>query len=393
MVWNSITTFAVFVICLMIGDVVGTKTKGILASTFLAMVLFLIGLWTGILPTNFLETAGITRTITTFALLMIIIQAGSSISIKQLISQWRTCVVALGAVAGICLLTFTVGSLAIGWERALAATPALAGGAAAATVMSNAALEIGREDASALAFMVVFTQGLVGFPIMSNLARGEIKKSLAGYRAGEIENNPLVQAAQNPPKKLIPTVPDKYNTPKMVFAKIAVIAVLGNLCSNLTNGAVNQLVFCLIFAVIATQIGFLDRNCLGAAKSAGIIGIFMYGNTVYGMIGTSFQDFLALLLPLVTILVIGIIGLALGSIVIGKLVKYSWRKSFIIGLCCLCGYPFTEMVIQEGARVNSNNDKEYEFICNTMAPDVVIGGIVAVTITSILIAGVFVNWL
>ncbi len=392
MLSNFIVCLAIFVICQAIGDFVGMKTKGILSSVFVATLLYLIGIWTGVLPAEFLETAGISKTITNFALMMVIVAAGTSISIRMLLKQWKTCLICLATIVCVIAACFTLGALLVGRENAIAATPAVAGGMAGATVIGNAAVEKGFPNAAALAYMVVFAQGLIGFPIMSNIARGEMKRRLKDYRNGIVEYK-IDEASAGSSKKLIPQIPKKYNTPPVILARVLIVAAIGVLLSQLTNGKVHQLVWCLVLSVVLTSIGFLDEDSLTKAKASGLVSIFMVGNIVYGLVGTPFSEFVKLLLPLLLILVVGVIGIAVGSIVMGLILKVSWRNAILMGICCLCGYPFTVMVIEEGARVNAQNDDEYNYLTKTLVPDVTVAGIVSVTVCSILIAGIFVGLL
>ena len=80
-----------------------------------------------------------------------------------------------------------------------------------------------------------------------------------------------MQAAAAGRKKLIPALPDKYNTPNAIIAKVILVALLSVWVSSLFHDAINKLVWCLIFGVLCKELGFLDEDALGKAHATGIV--------------------------------------------------------------------------------------------------------------------------
>lgn len=388
MVWNNLVIcFGIFVIVQGVGDIVGVKTRGVLSGLFVAVLIFLVGFWTNIIPASFIETAGISQGFTMMALVVMVISASSNISLQVLKRQWKTCIIAVVAVAFIVLFCLTIGRAILGETFAVVSAAPIAGGMSAAVIMADAAIAAGQDKAAALAYMIFFAQSIIGYPILSNLARGEMKRRVADYRNGTIEYH-ITDRAEAGRKKWIPAIPSKYNTSAVILGKVFVIAILGTLLSNATNGKVHQLVWCLLLTIVAVSIGFIEPDCVKKANCFGLISIIMVGTVVYGLRSTTPQEFLSLLGPLVIILVVGIVGLVVGSVIIGKLLKVNWRTSIIISWGCLCGFPFNIMTIEESARINSETPEEYDYLTKSMVPDATVGAIVSVTICSILVAGI-----
>lgn len=57
----------------------------------------------------------------------------------------------------------------------------------------------------------------------------------------------------NKEKKSIFKVPDKYNSPNFIIAKLAVVALIASKLSALSGGKVNTLVICLILGILARR--------------------------------------------------------------------------------------------------------------------------------------------
>ncbi len=82
---------------------------------------------------------------------LLITHMGTLLSVRELMSQWRTVTIAMLGILGIIALTMTIGSAIFGYETAVIATPPLTGGIVAAIVMSEAAGNLGLENLAVLA--------------------------------------------------------------------------------------------------------------------------------------------------------------------------------------------------------------------------------------------------
>ncbi len=124
------------------------------------------------------------------------------------------------------------------------------------------------------ATLVMCAQGFVGYPVASLCLKSEAKRIKAQLDRGELKvdvSAGAAQAAAAGRKKLIPALPDKYNTPNAILAKVILVALLSVWVSSLFNDAINKLVWCLIFGVLCKELGFLDEDALGKAHATGIV--------------------------------------------------------------------------------------------------------------------------
>ena len=93
--------------------------------------------------------------------------------------------------------------------------------------------------------------------------------------------------------------------------------------------------------------------------------------------------------PLVGIIIIGVIGMAILTIVFGRMLGYSKEMAFAIGLTALYGFPPNYILTDEASKALAENEAEKKFLMDEMLPKMLVGGFTTVTIASVIIAGIF----
>lgn len=288
----------------------------------------------------------------------------------------------------------------VGKEYVIAGLPPLTGGIVAATMMNQAALEKGLTSAAVLAIAMYVCQGFAGYPLTAIMLKKEGKKLLADFRSGkasieskvkidESAGNVAVKEVEK--KTLIPPVPEKYLTTGLILAKLTFSAYLANRLSLITG--LNQAVWALILGIILTEIGFLEKDSLNKAKSYGFLMFVLMVYVFSGLKDATPEILMGALGPMVLIIVIGVSGMAVTSMIAGKLLGISWNMAFAVSLTALYGFPPNYILTEECVKALAENPKEHEFLMSKMLPMMIVGGFITVTITSVIIAGVFVNLL
>ena len=112
---------------LFIGDVVSIKTRAWVPSVFICAALFLIGFWT-IFPKNIVEVAGIPTPAAILLMYLLIVNMGTLLSVKELIRQWKTVVIALAGIVGICIAVYLAGIALFDMNHIVVSIPPMAGG-------------------------------------------------------------------------------------------------------------------------------------------------------------------------------------------------------------------------------------------------------------------------
>ncbi|MDL2298249.1 hypothetical protein LJC40_03750 [Synergistaceae bacterium OttesenSCG-928-D05] len=399
--------FFIFLI-LAIGDVVSAKTKAFVPSVFVAAALFVAGYWSNFLPLDIVEKTGLGNPLATVAMYVIIVHMGTMMSIRELISEWKTVAIAAAGLAGMIAMLLTVGAAVIGWEAVVIGTPPLSGGIVAAIMMTEAAAAKGLVGLSVLATVIYVMQGFVGYPLTAWCLKFEGKRLLAIYHEGGEELAKLSSSKEQEKmekKKMIPPMPEKYQTTFTHLAVIGAVAYVSDMLAKyiklgLTSidpsyaaYALHPLVICLIVGCIAAELGIIERRPLNKAGSFGFIMATIMA-FIMGMLNRSTPEMMMEITgPLAGIIVIGVIGLVVGAAVAGKIFGYQRYMAIALALTALYGFPPNYILTDEAAKALAGNNEEYDFLMGQMLPKMLVGGFITVTITSVILAGVFINML
>lgn len=385
---------AITVLCIIygIGDFVSAKTKSIFSMLFVSSVILLVGFWVG-LPKTIFDDA-LVLGIGGIMIAFLITHMGTLMSFKDLKEQWKTVVISLGAVAGIGIFLFLVGPYIIGREYAIAAAPPISGGVVAAMIMGEAAKAKGLESLAVFSTLIVVVQGFVGYPVASILLNREARRVIDIYRNNLVSkesiglNEVASTSEEKKTKKLIPPLPKEFQTSFILLAKLGIVAVIGFKLAALTNNFVNKFVMCLIVGIIGREIGFLEEDIMTKANALGLAMVFLVSNIFANLTQATPEMLIEILWPLVASLVLGLIGITIASLLIGKLLGYSKEMAISIGVSALFGFPGTFIISNEVANAVGENEKEKQAILNEILPKMLVSGFMTVTISSVILAGI-----
>lgn len=382
---------------LYIGDIVATRTKAWIPSVFVCAVLFLIGYWT-FFPKDIVSIAGIGPVVATMLMYLLITNMGTLLSLKELKNQWKAIVISLAGIVGIIAILFTIGALLFDLKTMIVAVPPLVGGVVAALVMSEGASAAGLEDLAVFAIVIYVIQGFAGYPITSIVLKREAKRLLKEHHQGNLQSVTEVeedneQSSEQP--KLFRKIPAKYNTEYFKFFRLALVGLLayGTSTALAPVVTVNALVLCLVFGVLASTFGFLERQPLQKANGFGfaIMGLMLF--IFDGLKQASPEMLMRIIVPLVVSIVLAVIGMYIFSFIAGKVLKVSPNLAFAVSLTALYGFPADYILTNEVVKSSTADQKEREMLLSHMLPPMLVGGFISVTITSVILAGIFVNWL
>ncbi|MDW7667956.1 MAG: hypothetical protein SCJ93_03965 [Bacillota bacterium] len=393
---SLLMAFSIVLIVLSIGDVVSAKTKAFIPSVFVAALLFLFGFWT-FFPEDIVALAGFQTPVVYLSMYLLITHMGTLLSVRELAAQWRTIAIALIGIVGIISLTMTVGATVFGFEAAVTATPPLTGGIVAAIIMSEAATEMGLESLAVLAIITYVMQGFLGYPLTSIMLKKEGNRLIDKFRKGEmkLENKEEKAELEGKKKKLFPKLPEEYQTTYVILTKLGLTAwaavVVGGALEPLIG--ISPFVWCLIFGVIAQELGFVEQRPLNLSGSFGFLITILMAFVFAGLARATPTMLVELALPLVGIIFLGVTGMAILSMILGRFLGYTKEMAFAVALTALYGFPPNYILTEEGAKAIAKNQEEKDFLMDQMLPQMLVGGFTTVTIASVIIAGIFVNFL
>lgn len=402
--YNFMLAFVICGIVYFIGEAVSNLTKAWVPSVFVTAAVMLVGYWT-IFPTTLVSDSMLIPFGSTVGIYLLITHMGTVISVKQLVAQWKTIVVCLAGLAGMCALCLGILPGIIGRDFVIAGLPPLTGGIVAATTMMNAANEKGLTEAAVFAITMYCVQGFAGYPLTAVCLQLEGKKLLKGYRSGELKiegaadgvdavNGKLEDGtAKAAKKKLLPPVPANWNSTVVMLMKLGFVGwlatQLGSIVIPVINMKISGAVYALILGIIFTTIGFLDENVLNKGNSYGIImfALMMY---VFDGLKDCTPDMLASIIgPMILLIVVGVIGMVILCFIASKILKVSFLMATATALTALYGFPPNAIITEATCTALAQTPEEKEFLMSKMFPPMIVGGFTTVTITSVVIAGIF----
>ena len=392
--------FFILMAFLALGEFISVKTRAIVPSILIFLILLLSGVWGGLLPKEIIDLGGFSEAMTEVIMVVIVVNMGSSLSLDSLKKEWKTVLIGIGAIVGIAAVILPIGSMIYDWQTAVVAAPPIAGGFVAAFEMSKTSLAKGLPHLSTIALLLLALQEFPVYFILPGLLRSETLRRLDLFRKGELKA--VSAEAEENKKRLIPAIPEKYMDTSTYLFLLGLVGMIAILCSTLSGKIFNSFgvafkisptIFALLFGIIAGEIGLLERKSLQKANCFGFFVVASVVGVMGGLVNSSMEEILALIVPLVVLIFLGIIGMAIGGIIVGKLLKLTWQMSFAIALNCLIGFPVNFLLTNEAINVLAKTEEEKDFLTNTMVPTMLVGGFTTVTLGSVVFAGILTNFL
>ena len=397
--YNFVLAFVICAAAYIIGEVVSTVTKAWIPSVFVTAIVMLVGYWT-VFPHELVSDSKLIPFGSTLGIYLLITHMGTVISLKQLKAQWKTIVVCLSGLAGMCVLAWFICPLFMDKTLVIAGLPPLTGGIIAATTMQTAAANAGLEVAAVFAITMYCVQGFAGYPITAVCLQVEGKRLLKEFRDGgsvpvALAENPMAMVDEPDRKTLIPPVPKKFDSAVVTLIKLGIVAWFATLLGGVSFpfiGKISGAIWALVLGVIFTTLGFLDRNSLNRANSYGIVMFALMMYVFDGLKDCTPEMLVSIIVPMLVLIVIGVLGMAVASFIIAKVLKMSFPLAFANGLTALYGVPCDAIITESTCKSLAQTDDEFNFLMSKMFPSMIVGGFVTVTSTAVFVAGAFASF-
>lgn len=400
--YNFALAFVVCCIVYLIGEAVSNITKAWIPSVFVTAAVLIVGYWT-IIPKTLITDSALIPFGSTTGIYLLLVHMGSIISLKQLAENWKTVVVCLLGLTGMCAFAFIFCPMLMDYNLIIAGLPPLTGGIVAATTMMDAAQEAGLQEAAVFAIVMYCMQGFAGYPLTAICLQLEGKAKLKEFRAGKMaaqavegtidaDSGNLVKAPTKAVKKLVPPLPDKWNNNVMIFLKMGILAWIATQIGSIQFpyiGAISGAVWALLVGIFATAIGLLDENALNKSNSYGIVMFALMMYVFDGLNMCTPEMLLSIIVPMIELIVIGVVGMGLFCFVGAKILKMSFKLAFATALTALYGFPPNAIITENTCTALAETPEEKEALMGHMFTPMIVGGFTTVTITSVIIAGVF----
>ena len=388
---------AAFIICgavVLIGEIVAKLTKAWVPSVFVSAVVLLIGYWT-VIPKELVTEAHLMPFGNTLAMMLIITHMGTMISLETLLAQWRTVVLCVLGLAGMCGLSYFVCPFFMERELIIAGLPPLTGGIVAATMMQTAAQEAGLTTAAVFAISMYCIQGFAGYPLTAIVLKREGALLLEKYRSSKTHaaNGPMLDVTKLPDEQThgILHLPESWNSPVVMLMKLGIVTWLAMLLGGWTG--ISGAIWCLVLGVVFCRLGFLEPNILTKANSYQIMLFALMMFIFDGLKACTPEMLVSIIVPMIVLIVVGVLGMFIVAYFVARALKISIWLGFGNCLTALYGFPFNAIITESMCKEMAATEDEREYLMAHMFPSMIVGGFSTVTITSVIIAGLFVNLL
>jgi hypothetical protein len=380
-------TFAMFILCVSfwIGDLMNSKTKGIISGLLTASVIYIAGYLTGIIPTDQPSALGLGAIISSYGQLLIIVNLGTMVSLDDLLKQWKTVLTCLTSLIVMAVLVGIIGTVLFGREIGLLAVGPISGGAVASSMVAEVATDAGRSDLAALAMLFNVIQLLFGVPASSFLLK---KYCNHAVETGEFRTMTAGDSNKSINFQVLKPLPDHINTRYLIMAKLCIVAFAAVMINKASGGSFPVAIAALLLGIILTELGFLDRKSLQKTKFYYFLMFAFMVYLVNAFSSLTLERLISFIVPLIVLLTIGTVALVLGAIIMGKLLKIDWRLAGSLGPAAMFGYPFSQLICEDVVREMHLSDEDSEQLLGVVMPQMVIAGFVTVTIASVFIAGI-----
>ena len=395
---------------MMLGEWVSTRSRAYVPSVFITALLFLVGFWT-IVPKNIVPAASFGTAFIQITQAVLLVHMGTLIDLKLLLKQWRAVVIALSGVVGTVVLTMGIGRLLFDWHTIVASVPPLTGGLVAAFLMTAGLKD--QHITALVAFPVAMfvMHSMLGYPLTAWMLKRESRRLLqvrhvdVTVTTADSATSATVQTTAQLPVGQLPTVPAKvksvqpqlrhwqlpaaYDTSAFMLFKVAAVTGLAEWTAQLAHGTINQYIICLVFGVIAHQLGFLEDAVL---EKAGVFHWLMYGLLAYIFANLNIVKISMLsgiLIPIVTLIVLGVLGMWIASSLLARPLGFSREMAFASALTALFGFPADYIVTHEVTEIMGSTAEEKQYLLDQMLPKMLVGGFATVSVASVIIASIF----
>ena len=399
MLYNFMSAFVACLVVVLLGEWISKLTKGWIPSVFISAVILLLCFWT-FLPKTVVADAKILQLGSTVAIFLLIAHMGTLFSLKRLLEQWKTVIICLAGLFGMCSLAWFVCPLLMDKTLVITGLPPLAGGIVATTMMQKTAQEAGLPVAAVFAISMYCIQGFAGYPLTAICLKREAQKLLKEAREGHPEGGAVLDsrrvmadamALPEHEKRGILAVPEAWNTPFFVLLKLALVGWLAVVIGIFTG--VSGAIWALVLGVLFCRLGFLEPDVLSKTGSKDLLFFALIMFVYSGLADCTPALLFDLIGPMLSLLVIGLCGMGIMAFIVGKILKISPWLGYANCLTALYGFPFDAIMTDKICHEEGANKEEVDYLMSRLFPSMIVGGFVTVTITSVVLAGIFVKFL
>lgn len=371
-----------------LGEFLSVMTKARIPMLFVVLFGYLILLWTGIFPTDIIESSNLAA----FAALIpapLVVHMGTLIPFDQIKEQYKSVLIALAGNVVAIILIFMICVPIIGYTSSVAGIGPLTGGIIATVVTSEGLQAQGFTHLVTITALIMGLQNIIGMPLAINLLRRYGFKIQAQIHRGTFKASNEVVSQDKHQGQRKSLLPKRMQTQIILLFQIFLGGALAIFLDNLTG--LNYSIWALAIGIVGTYIGFYQGNVMERANSFGI-SMALIIIVIMTLMEDITPGMLTTYLPhVLLILMVGIIGIVIGGYITSKLFKWDQYKGIPVALTALFGFPGDYIICEEISRSIGKTEYEQKVIFNEILTPMLIGGFTTVTLASIVFASILIG--
>jgi len=375
-----------------VGEIISVLTRARVPMLLIAILGFLVLVWTGIFPKNIVDTS----TFSQIGSLMtgpLVVHLGTLIPLTLMLRQYKAVLIALGGTLIAIALVLPIITMLFGYETAVAGMGPMVGGIVAFIVTSDELKALGFTNLVAIPALVLAIHKLFGMPVASIFLRkyALILRDKIGLADGNKYTAATLEASLQQKHKSKPKKKYEFNTANVLLFKLFLGASLGTVIGSFTG--VSSTIWCLIIGVLGSALKFYNENIMDKAKASSVAILGTIFIVIASMSTVSLTQFLHFIPQILAIILIGQFGILTGGFIFSKLFRVHPYKGMSLALTSMFGFPADYILCQEVSRSVGRTEEEQQNLLNELSPPMLIAGFTTVTVASVIIASVLVKTL
>lgn len=388
MVSEPLISATILFALIVLGEIISYLTKARVPMLLTAMVSYLLLTWAGVLPEKILDNA-ILPSLGALVIGPVIMHMGTMMPLHILKSQWKAVVISVFGIIGSTTLILVFVTLMFDFRTAASGVGPIAGGIVALLITVEKLQDLGLANLIVLPAIVQALQGVIGMPLSAVLM-----KRYSRYYLKNREHD-----------KNVATISDKGKTKKEnIFNKnpllqnnvirlfiMFFLASLAFIIGSVTG--IHYTLLSLLFGVIGLKIGLFEEKEMQHNQSFTIMMVTIILIVIGSMGGIKPHDLWTHLPAILSILIIGTIGILIGGYVGAKLIGWRPTKALPVALTALYGFPGDFILCEEVSRSVTDDKDEREDVFNELLSPMIIGGFTTVTVASVILTSILMNFI
>lgn len=388
MVSEPLISATILFALIVLGEIISYLTKARVPMLLTAMVSYLLLTWAGVLPEKILDNA-ILPSLGALVIGPVIMHMGTMMPLHILKSQWKAVVISVFGIIGSTTLILVFVTLMFDFRTAASGVGPIAGGIVALLITVEKLQDLGLANLIVLPAIVQALQGVIGMPLSAVLM-----KRYSRYYLKNREHD-----------KNVATISDKDKTKKEnIFNKnpllqnnvirlfiMFFLASLAFIIGSVTG--IHYTLLSLLFGVIGLKVGLFEEKEMQHNQSFTIMMVTIILIVIGSMGGIKPHDLWTHLPAILSILIIGTIGILIGGYVGAKLIGWRPAKALPVALTALYGFPGDFILCEEVSRSVTDDKDEREDVFNELLSPMIIGGFTTVTVASVILTSILMNFI